>query len=128
MNSLRILLTLALVCLATSCASIRPLSTKPPYSAITVNKPFSWGDGVILIKVEMPAGEYKPLYEDDKGYYYQAPQKITGRDSFWPLLMDGGLFLKRNLLKPDQLYIIRNQSSIPTRVNIGDRADLTLKP
>jgi hypothetical protein len=128
MNHLRILLALFAVCFTVSCASIRPLSSKPPYSSITLNKPFSWGDGVILIKIEMPAGEYKPLYEDDKGYYYQAPQKITGRDSFWPLLMDGGLYLKRNMTKPDQLYFIRNQYGIPGKVNIGDRADVTSKP
>lgn len=128
MKNLRVALFLFVACFLASCSNIRPLSSKPPYSLITVNKPFTWGDGVILIKVEMPAGEYKPLYEDDKGYYYQAPQKVTGRDSFWPLLMDGGLFLKRNMTKPDQLYIIRNQYGIPTRVNIGDRADVTTKP
>ncbi|MBV6500520.1 MAG: hypothetical protein CJBNEKGG_03001 [Prosthecobacter sp.] len=126
MKAVRLFLTLLIALLVASCSSIRPLSSKPPYSSIKVNKPFTWGDGVILIKVEMPSGEYKPLYEDDKGYYYQAPQKITGRDSFWPLLMDGGLFLKRNLAKPDQIYIIRNQYGIPTRINIGDRADVSL--
>jgi hypothetical protein len=128
MNTLRLLTALSVSLLCISCASIKPLTSKPPYSKITVNKPFTWGDGIFLIRMELPAGDYAPLYEDNKGYYYQAPQKITGRDGFFPLLMDGGLYLKRNVVKPDQIYFIRNQLGIPGRVKIGNRADVTLNP
>lgn len=121
------LLALAIFGLLASCASpIRPLASKPPAAKIRVNKPFDWGDGVIMIKVNMPAGDYLPKFEDDDGYYYEAPQKITGRDSFWPIMMDGGLYLEKSLTKPEKFYIIRNNYGIPAKLNIGDRADMTL--
>src|SRR3954466_10486676 len=103
---------LAAAILLPACASISPIKGKAPYSKIVVNRPFTWGDGVFTIKVDMPAGTYMPTFEDKDGYFYQAPQKITGRDSFWPLLVDGGLYLKRGLSKPDTIYIIRNEYGI----------------
>ncbi len=118
------LLTIALF--LTSCASISPLSSRAPYSKIVVNHPFSWGDGVLTIKVNMPAGTYLPQFEDKEGYFYQAPQKVTGRDTFFPLLVDGGLYLKRGLTKPDTIYIIRSQTGSPAKVGIGNRADVTM--
>jgi hypothetical protein len=93
-----------------------------------VNRPFSWGDGVFSIRVDMPAGKYTPLYEDEDGYYYQAPQKVTGRDTWMPLLIDGGLYFERNHPRPEKIYIIRGESGVPTTVGIGNRADLTLHP
>jgi hypothetical protein len=119
-------LVLAIATLLPACASISPVKSKPPYSKIVVNRPFSWGDGVITIKVNMPAGAYLPTFEDKGGYYYQAPQKITGRDTFFPLLVDGGLYLDRKRTKPDAIYIIRNQYGIPVKVDIGERADVTM--
>ena len=121
---------LSLLCCAllTGCASITPLTSKPPYSTITVNRPFSWGDGILTIRVNMPAGTYTPLYEDEGGYYYQAPQKATGRDTGMPLLLDGGLYLERNHDRPEKIYIIRNNLGVPTKVNIGNRADVTMRP
>lgn len=103
-----------------------PLASTPPYRKIVVNRPFSWGDGILTIRVNMPAGTYTPLYEDKDGYYYQAPQKVTGRDAFAPLLIDGGLYLERGLPRPQQIYIIRNNIGTPARISVGDRADLTL--
>lgn len=117
---------LIIASLSVGCASISPIKSKPPYSKIVVNEPFSWGDGVLTLKVNMPAGTYTPAFEDNEGYFYQAPQKITGRDTFYPLIMDGGLYLKRGLTKPDMLYFIRSQTGIPGKVNIGDRANVTM--
>jgi hypothetical protein len=114
--------------LLVGCASITPLKSKPPYSKITVNKPFKWGDGIFLIRLDYPTGTYLPLYEDDDGYYYQAPQKITGRDSWMPLLIDGGLFLERGKQRPDHVYFIRSNLGVPGKVKIGDRADVTMTP
>jgi hypothetical protein len=117
---------LAMVALFSGCASISPISSKPPYRKIIVNHPFSWGDGVLTIKVNMPAGTYLPQFEDKDGYFYQAPQKVTGRDTFLPLLVDGGLYLKRGLTKPDTIYIIRAQTGSPGKMGIGNRADVTM--
>jgi hypothetical protein len=91
-----------------------------------VNKPFSWGDGVVTIKLNMPAGAYLPKFEDKDGYFYEAPQKVTGRDTFFPLLIDGGLYLKRGLNKPDTIYFIKGEISSPGKVGIGDRASVTM--
>jgi hypothetical protein len=117
---------LAVALLFAGCASISPVTSRPPYSKIVVNHPFSWGDGVVTIKVNMPAGTYTPQFEDKEGYFYQAPQKVTGRDTFFPLLVDGGLYLKRGLTKPDTIYIIRGTSGIPAKVNVGNRADVKM--
>jgi hypothetical protein len=129
MNSFRVLKFVSLLTIAflfTGCASISPVTSRPPYSKIVVNHPFSWGDGVLTIKVNMPAGTYLPKFEDKEGYFYEAPQKITGRDSFFPLLVDGGLYLKKGLNKPDMIYIIRSNYGIPGKVGIGNRADVTM--
>jgi hypothetical protein len=118
---------LGLLCAALSaCTTITPLQSKPPYAQISVNKPFTWGDGIWFIRVNMPAGTYTPKYEDEDGFYYEAPEKITGRDSWMALLLDGGLYLEKNKSRPEKIYIIRNQSGVPGKVNIGNRADLTM--
>jgi hypothetical protein len=121
-----VLLLVAVAALFAGCASISAIKSRPPYSKIVVNHPFSWGDGVLTIKINIPAGTYTPQFEDKEGYFYQAPQKITGRDTFFPLLVDGGLYLKRGMNKPDTIYIIRSEYGIPGKVNIGDRADVTM--
>jgi hypothetical protein len=123
---LKLVPLLAIALLFASCSSINPISSKPPYSKIVVNHPFSWGDGVLTMKVNMPAGTYLPKFEDKEGYFYEAPQKVTGRDTFFPLLVDGGLYLKRGLNKPDTIYFIRGQTSSPAKVGVGDRAAVTM--
>jgi hypothetical protein len=125
-TKLSVLLILAAALFLQACTTITPLTTKPHYGKIIVNRPFSWGDGFLTIKLNMPAGTYIPMYEDKRGYYYQAPQKITGSDTFCPLLVDGGLYLERDLPKPDMIYIIRNNMGVPAKVNVGDRADVTM--
>jgi hypothetical protein len=125
-SKLSAVLVVAVAALLPACASISALKSKPPYSKIVVNHPFSWGDGVLTMKINMPAGTYMPTFEDKDGYFYQAPQKITGRDTFFPFLVDGGLYLKRNLAKPHEIYIIRNEYGTPAKVNVGDRADVTM--
>jgi hypothetical protein len=120
------LLLLLLCVFLPACASITPLQSTPPYSKIAVNRPFSWGDGILTVRVDMPTGTYTPLYEDKGGYYYQAPQKITGRDTGMPLLLDGGLYLERNVSKPEKIYIIRSSYGVPLKIRIGDRADVSM--
>ncbi len=74
----------------------------------------------------MPAGDYIPKYEDNNGYFYEAPQKITGKDTFLPLLVDGGLYFEKGRTAPTKLYMIRNNYGVPTKLNIGDKAKITL--
>ena len=116
---------LATIALLASCASpIRPLASTPPVAKLRVNKPFSCGDGVILIKTNMPTGIYTPKYEDDKGYYYDAPQKVTGWDSFWATMNEGGLYLEKDSTTPKQIYVLRNYG-IPAKLKIGVQTDIT---
>ena len=123
---LKVVPLLAIALLFAGCASITPITSRAPYSKIVVNKPFTWGDGVLTIKINMPAGTYLPKFEDKEGYFYVAPQKVTGRDTFFPLLMDGGLYLKKGLNKPDTLYFIKGQTNSPGKVGIGNRAEVTM--
>src|SRR5206468_5463549 len=123
---LKVVPLLAIALLFAGCASITPITSRAPYSKIVVNKPFTWGDGVLTIKINMPAGTYLPKFEDKEGYFYEAPQKVTGRDTFFPLLMDGGLYLKKGLNKPDTLYFIKGQTNSPGKVGIGNRAEVTM--
>jgi len=53
----------------------------------------------------MPAGEYKPVLEDNSGYYYEAPSKIAARDIF-SYVADGGLIIKRGETKPSKWYAL----------------------
>ncbi len=128
MHKLHTLLLLAAIALLSGCTSLTPLVSKPPYSKITVNRPFSWGDGILTIKLNMPTGDYSPLFEDKGGYFYQAPQKLTGRDAWMPLMLDGGLYLERNVTRPEMIYFVQAQQGVPGKINIGNRADVTLHP
>ncbi len=117
---------LGLCVLLVSCSSgLKPLSSTPPAKKLRVEEPFKWGN-FLTIKLDMPAGEYTPKYEDEEGYFYEAPQKITGSDTFLPLLLDGGLYFEKGLSAPAKLYMIRNNYGIPTKLMIGDKAKITL--
>ncbi|MEM9445340.1 MAG: hypothetical protein AAGA18_08290 [Verrucomicrobiota bacterium] len=107
------------------CATVQGLTSTPPYKSITVHEPFKWGDGVLTVKVQLPAGKYVATYEDSNGYYYQAPNKIAVRDSFYSRLTEGGLFLRNGTKTPKEAYFL-NQYDVPVRVDIGDRAKITM--
>jgi hypothetical protein len=99
--------SLASVTLA-GCATMRPLSSKPPVPRIVLGAPFdvrAWSGLLppLPYHVLLPAGEYRPLYEDDKAYYYQAPAKIVVNDlgsSLW----DGGIYVQRGTTTPTGWY------------------------
>jgi hypothetical protein len=74
------------------CATMRPISSTPPMAKIVLTQPFTAHDG--LAKVILPAGEYHPLFEDDRFYYYQAPTKIVV-NSLFSKMLDGGIYIKR---------------------------------
>jgi hypothetical protein len=89
---------LALFVLA-GCATMRPISSPPPLAKIVIPAPFStaaWAGYLPPIKytVILPAGEYRPLYEDDQYYYYQAPAKVVVNDLV-STLYDGGIYVAR---------------------------------
>src|SRR5436190_5502484 len=92
--------------LLTGCTSLRPISSKPPVSAIVLKTPAKFPG--FLYTVTFPAGEYRPLYEDSGGYYYQAPAKIIGHD-IMSYMLDGGLYVERTTNEPTKWYVIDPQ-------------------
>ena len=89
----------------TACDTVRPISpnsTPPPPSAIVVSEPFRIDQ---LSKATFPSGEYRPYFEDNKGYYCQAPSKIVA-NALFTFMYDGGLYLKRGAAAPTQWYVI----------------------
>lgn len=86
------------------CSSLRPLTSKPPASVISlatthVNKQW-FGNSTIL-----PAGDYRATLEDDRGYYYAAPMRIIRNDTIgWQY--DGGLYLPKGATVPTHYYIV----------------------
>ena len=86
----------------TGCSSLRTISSDPPASAVLLFAPFTIEQ---LSKATFPSGEYRPLYEDDGGYYYQAPTKIVANAVF-SYLYDGGLYVKRGATEPTDWFVI----------------------
>ncbi|HEY3899343.1 MAG TPA: hypothetical protein VGM54_12050 [Chthoniobacter sp.] len=90
------------------CATMRPLSSKPPKPRIILPAPVSAHDG--LAKVNLPAGEYHPLYEDARFFYYQAPSKLVV-NGFFSKMFDGGVYVKRNGTALRGWYYVRDDGT-----------------
>jgi len=105
------------VLLLTGCSSIRPVTSTPPASAIVVSEPFTVHE---LTRANFPSGEYKPVFEDNDGFYYQAPTKIIANLMF-TYVGDGGLYLKKGEKEPSQWYFITDGGHIT-------RGDLSAVP
>jgi hypothetical protein len=96
-------------------ATLRPISSKPPVAKIVLAAPFSvsgWSGYLPPVKfgVILPAGEYRPLYEDDQFYYYQAPSKVVVND-FSSLMFDGGMYVQRGSTTPSGWYYVDQDGS-----------------
>ncbi len=97
--------------LLTGCISYRPISSKPPETAIAVKSPFKVTVSLLGDHVTFPAGEYRPLYEDDGGYYFQSPAKVILVSAGIPMeAIDAGLFVKRGSTEPTKWYLIENNA------------------
>jgi hypothetical protein len=96
--------------LAAGCSSLplkssppKPISSKPPESAIVLSEPVTVNDkGAENV---FPPGKYRPLYEDRGGYYFEAPTKVLVNDlaSFG---YDGGLYVARGSTEPTRWYVM----------------------
>jgi hypothetical protein len=83
------LIALSLLACA-SCSVMQPLHSKPPFSKIVLTKPFN-GEG-FMFHLNMPAGEYRPAYEEGRAYYYQAPGQLAIR-TMATEYVDGGFYV-----------------------------------
>src|SRR6266404_8353489 len=102
----RVILLVAL--LGAGCSSLRqdssphPISSKPPESAIVLSAPVTVGDQTAIDT--FPAGKYRPLYEDRRGYYFEAPAKVVV-DDVAVFAYKGGLYVARGATEPTGWYV-----------------------
>lgn len=83
--------------------SLRPISSKPPESAIVLNAAAIVSESGTI--TTFPAGEYRPAYEDRGGYYFQAPTKVLV-DDVAVFAREGGLYVARGGSEPTRWYVI----------------------
>jgi hypothetical protein len=53
-----------------------------------------------------PPGKYKPAFEDEHGYYYEAPKKVL-IDDVAVYAFEGGVYVERGHTAPTRWYVIR---------------------
>ena len=53
-----------------------------------------------------PVGKYRPTYEDDGGYYFEAPHKVMV-DDVGVYGFEGGVYIERGTNAPTHWYLIR---------------------
>src|SRR5437764_14485095 len=115
MGSCRVMKTraiggLVIALFAVGCSSLhrgstfRAISSKRPGSAIELTAPASISDEGAT--TTFPAGKYKPMYEDESGYYFEAPRKVIV-DDIGVYGFDGGVYVLRGQTVPSHWYVIR---------------------
>ena len=126
-KKVKLIITLGLASLLiTGCTSLQPISTKPPESAIVLKSTAKFSG--FLCSFEFPAGEYHPLYEDDGGYYFQAPSKVISKKLLGDFMLDGGLYVVRNSSEPTKWYVIDPQTAQKNMDKISSLPEHTLVP
>ena len=85
-------------------ASFRAIASKPPIAAIELTVPASVSDQGAT--TTFPTGKYKPAYEDEHGFYFEAPRKVLV-DDVATYAFDGGVYVERGQTVPSHWYIIR---------------------
>src|SRR6266446_121831 len=83
-------------------SSARPISSKPPESAIVLSAPVTVRDQTATDT--FPTGKYRPLYEDRDGYYFEAPAKVLV-DDVAVFAYEGGLYVVRGATEPIRWYV-----------------------
>src|SRR5438309_11159261 len=85
-------------------SSLRPISSKPPESAIVLSAPVTVRDQTATDT--FPTGKYRPLYEYRGGYYFEAPTKVLVVDVS-VFGYDGGFYCARWASEPTRCYVSR---------------------
>lgn len=106
--------------------NVRPISSTPPASAILVRSAFQ---ATIMGTVPgtvpgdtatFPAGEYRPLYENERGYFFEAPAKATIIQYFGATSTETcGLYVARGSTEPTQWYLVERNFDEPGRIQMG---------
>jgi hypothetical protein len=84
-------------------SDVHAISSAPPIKAIELLSPATVNDeGKITA---FPAGKYKAVYEDDRGFYFEAPSKVMV-DDIAVYAYQGGVYLERGKTAPTGWYFI----------------------
>ena len=100
----------AVALVATGCASanrhstFRAIKSEPPAAAIELVAPAIVSEEGAT--TTFPVGKYKPAYEDDGGYYFEAPRKVLV-DDVATYAFNGGVYVARGETAPSRWYLIR---------------------
>ena len=103
MNHARLGLASLVAVLLAGCSSLRPIASKPPASAIVLSEPVTVRR--IFLRATFPSGEYRPLFEDNGGFYFQSPTKVVANDHGGSMY-DGGIYVIRGSNEPTHWYLI----------------------
>ena len=82
---------------------MRPIKSEAPAS-IELTAPAVVSDQGVA--TTFPPGRYKPVYEDERGYYYEAPKKVLA-DDVAVYAFDGGVYVVRGETAPTRWYVMR---------------------
>jgi len=110
LNRWIIVKALAVAALITGCSSLhkqssfRAIASHPPVAAIELIKPATVSEEGAT--TTFPPGKYRPMYEDDHGYYFEAPRKVIV-DDVGVYGFDGGVYIQRGKTAPTEWYLIR---------------------
>jgi hypothetical protein len=85
-------------------STFRAVSSQPPVSAIELTAPAMVTE--MGATTTFPAGKYRPAYEDERGYYFEAPRKVLV-DDVATYAFDGGVYVLRGQTAPTRWYVIR---------------------
>ena len=94
MKVFKSLLSLALLCIFTGCASTGGISLVPDGTPAIILKKTQSAGYFTVDKAQFPAGRYEPEFQTAKGIYYKCPKKIVvGNAVKGSELKNGGIFI-----------------------------------
>ena len=84
-------------------SAMRPISSDAPASIELTAPAMITDQGATTT---FPPGIYKPAFEDERGYFYEAPKKVL-MDDVAVYAFDGGVYVMRGETAPTRWYVIR---------------------
>jgi hypothetical protein len=109
----RCLVLIGVACsLVTACSSVgekrssalRPVTSKPPAAVIVLSEPVS--TRAMNGTATFPPGEYRPMYEDTRGFYFETSSQVLVEDVA-SYRYEGGLYVAHGSTEPARWYLIR---------------------
>ena len=94
---------------------LRPVTSKPPASAIVLSSP-------VAVKAmngtaTFPAGEYRPMYEGGRGFYFESTSQVTFEDVA-TYGYEGGLYVAHGSTEAARWYMIRGEKPVSGKFKV----------